>query len=225
MVNPYKTKPTRNQAVKIATASVIIITLILAIQLGITNGLVTTRVDNTFSNSSFNATDEDSFHTVGEKTVCDVLPQYDNYFKYVFRPMVLLFTRLLYPAIVIICNLTIIRYLRKHATQVAPMISINATTPPQNDKRITKLLIIVSLCFTVLNLPTSIYIVLVPYFYNNVSEAVAPDNPAFQVVMDCQLINHSINYFLYILASKTFRKEAVVAFRSLFSIFARNNQN
>ncbi len=109
--------------------------------------------------------------------------------------------------------------------QVVPMITVNATSSAHNDKRITKLLIIVSLCFALLTLPSSLYILLIPYFYQNRSDAVALDNPAFLVVGNCLLVNHSVNYFLYILASKTFRKEAQVAFNSLLTICVRNNQN
>ena len=58
---------------------------------------------------------------------------------------------------------------------------------------------------------------LVPFLYDDYSEAFAPDNPAYHVIMACTLLNHSINYFLYILASKTFRKEAKVVFMSILN--------
>ncbi len=52
LVNTYKPKPTRKQAIKIATASAIVITLVLGTQVGITSGLVSLPVDGTFGNSS-----------------------------------------------------------------------------------------------------------------------------------------------------------------------------
>ncbi len=223
LVNPYKTKPTRKQALIVATASVTIITLVSAIQAGITHGLVSAPVDRDFINSSVNVTVDNNFPMIGnEKTVCGVLPQYEEFSQKVLSVVSMVFIRTLAPVIVIICNLIIIKSLRKHANQVAPL---NATSTINNDKRITKLLIIISLCFAVLTLPSSIYILLAPYFYDDLSNAVATESPAFQVVLDCLLINHSVNYFLYIMAGKTFRKEALAAFKSLFTICTGNNQN
>ncbi len=198
LVNPHKPKPTRKQAITIATASVVIITLITAINFGITTGLVPVPVDRTFRNSSTNVTVDNDFPRTGNNpTVCSILPQYADYPKNLFNVVSTLVIRLLAPAIVIICNLIIIIYLRKHATQVVPMITVNAASSAHNDKRITKLLLVVSLCFTLLTLPSSLYILLIPYFYENRSDAVALDNPAFLVVMTCLLVNHSINYLLY----------------------------
>ena len=224
LTNPYKTKPTQKQALTVATVSVITITLLLAIPTGITHGLTPLSVDQTFSNSPFSdVADNNNFPTtVNEKIVCGVLPQYENFSEKVFFPILVLLTRLLAPLIVIICNLKIIIYLRKHAIQVAPL---NATSNPNNDKRITKLLMTVSLCFVLLITPSGIYVILIPYFYDDITEALDPDNPAYQAVVDCLLINHSINYFLYIIASKTFRKEAKAVFKSRLSIFVRNTQH
>ena len=226
LVNPYKPKPTRKQALTIATASVVILTLILAIHFSITTGLVTVPVDRTFRNSSTNITDDNKVSMTGYKTTaCDILPQYTHYTQNPIRVISVLIMRLHAPAIVLICNLIIILYLRQHAMQVGPMITVNATANPQNDKRITKLLLIVSLCFAILTLPSTMYFLIVSYFNENISDAVALDNPAYFVVMSCLLVNHSINYILYIMGSKTFRKEAQVAFNSLLTICVRNNQN
>ncbi len=86
LVNPYKPKPTRKQAITIATASAFTITLILAIHLGITNGLVTFPVDRTFRNSLDNVTVDKDFRTTGkETTVCTILPQYADYPKNLFH--------------------------------------------------------------------------------------------------------------------------------------------
>ncbi len=227
LVNTYKVKPTRKQALKIATTSVVVITLVLGTQLGITHGLVSLPNDGTSGNSSNYVALENNFPMIGNETIiCDVLPQHKVYSNRLFSLISLVFTRMVAPIIVIICNLIIIKSLRKHATQVAPL---NATSNV-NDKRITKVLIIVSLCFALLVIPSSLYmlyILILRSFYDNVAEAEAvdPQSPLYQVVMDCLLINHSINFLLYIMSSKTFRKEAVEAFKSLFNICVRNNQN
>ncbi len=224
--NPYKPKPTRKQALTIATASVVIITLILAIHVGITRGFVTVLVDRMFSNSSTNITEDNEFHMTRYKTTaCNILPQYTQYTQNPLRVISVLIIRLHAPAIVIICNLIIIIHLRQHAMQVGPMITVNATSNPQNDKRITKLLLIVSLCFAILTLPSSIYFLIVSYSNENISDDVALDNPAYFVIVGCLLVNHSINYILYFMSSKTFRKEAQVAFNFLLTICVRNNQN
>ncbi len=218
LVNPYKPKPTRKQALKIAIASVIIISLVMSVHMSILFGLISQPSDDNVSNSSFyGPADNESLHKIGERTnVCTVLPQYENYSEKVFHPIILITTRILYPIMVLMCNLLIIIYLKKHAAQVAPL---NATSTANNDKRITRLLIIVSLCFAVLILPGGIYMLLIPSLYEDFSEAIDPYNPVFQAVMNCLLLNHSVNYVLYIMASKTFRKEAQVVFNSLFKLF------
>lgn len=212
IVNPYKSKPTRKQALTIATASLIPTTLIISTHVGIIFGLTPLPLDNTVSNT----TKTHTFHAVDSQTVCAVLPQYTSYTERVFLPINLLLWRVIAPVTVIICNLTIGIFLRKHAMQVA---RLNATPTSNNDKRITRLLIIVSHSFVLLILPSGIFFVLVPFLYENAGEALAPDNMAYQAVKICVLINHSINFFLYIMASKTFRKEAQTVFKSLFGIF------
>ncbi len=223
LLNTYKPKPTRKQALKIATTSVVVVTLVLGMQMGMMSGLVSLPVDGTLSNSSnYVNTLDNNFPMIGNETIiCDILP-HKVYSQQLFRLISIVFTRMVAPIIVIICNIIIIKSLRNHAAQVVPR---NATSTVKSDKRITKLLIIVSLCFAVLVLPSSFYILTLGLFYDNVAEAVDPKSPVFQVVRGCLLLNHSINYFLYIVASKTFRKEAMVAFKSLFNIFERNNQN
>ncbi len=225
LVNPYKSKPTQKQAFTTAAASVIIITLVLSTQMGVISGVTTLPLDRTFSNSTFYDPIDNNFSAItNQKTVCKILPQYEDYGQKVLHPILVLHSRLLSPAIVIICNLIIIIYLKKHATQVAPL-NATANATANNDKRITILLIVVSLCFAILILPSGIYMLLIPFLYDDYSEAFAPDNPAYHTILDCTLLNHSINYFLYILASKTFRKEAKVVFKSILNVIVRNNQN
>ncbi len=219
LVNTYKPKPTRKQALKIATISAVVITLVLGTQVGITSGLVSLPVDGTFGNASSYIAHDNNFPVIGNETIfCDVLPRYNVYSNHLLRLIRLIsivFTRIVAPIIVIICNLIIIRSLRKYAMQVAPLDASSTV----NDKRITKLLIIVSLSFALLTLPFSFYILILRFFYgNNLAEGMDPENLVHQVVINCLLINHSINYFLYILSSKTVRKEAMEAFKSLFII-------
>ncbi len=230
LVNPYKPKPTQKQAFIIAAASVIIITLVLSTQMGIISGVTTLPLDKTFSNSTFFDLINNNFSAINnQKTVCTILPQYEDYAQKVLHPILLVHSRLLSPVIVIICNLIIIIYLKKHTTQVAPILNahFNAIPNPmaKNDKRITILLILVSLSFSILILPSGIYMTLVPFMYEDFSEAfaLALDDPVYQVIMDCALLNHSINYFLYLIASKTFRKETKAIFRCILNFIVRIN--
>ncbi len=142
LVNPYKPKPTQKQAFTTAAASVIIISLVTSIQMGIMSGVTTLPLDRPLSNSTFNDPTDNNFSAINdEKTVCTFLPQYEDYGQKVFHPILLLHSRLLSPAIVIICNLIIIINLKKHAMQVAPLnATVNATA--NKDKRITILLIV-----------------------------------------------------------------------------------
>ncbi len=209
LVNPYKPKPKRKHALTIAIVSAIVISLIISTQAGIIFGLSPLPSDEI--DTVNNVTGNPNFYAVDTEIVCAVLPNQSYYEKVIF-PINVLLWRLVPSITVIVCNVTIGIFLRKQATQVAPM---NATHT-MNDKRITRLLIIVSLCFVLLTLPLPLYGALIPILYENIAEGFAPDNVIYQVVKICLLINHSINFLLYIMASKSFRKEAQMVFKSFF---------
>ncbi len=213
VVNPHKAKPKRKHALAIAIVSVIAITLITSTQAGIIFGLSPLSHDeiHTFNNATRNP----NLDAVDTEIVCAVLP-HQSYFEKVFFPINVLLWRVVPSITVIVCNVTIGIFLQKQAMQVAPM---NATHTMNFDKRITRLLIIVSLCYVLLTLPLPIYGALIPVLYENIAKGFAPDNVIYQIVKGCLLINHSINFVLYIMASKTFRKEAQMVFKSFFGGF------
>ncbi len=223
IINPYKPNPTRKQATTIATVSAIIILLACSIQVGTITGLYTPPVGRTLSNmSSFNnadnATHDHILPITGTVKVCAILPQYMGYYRKVFNPIYMGLTKLVSPLLVLLCNAIIILYMRKKNT----VVPLNAVSGVNQDKRITKMLIIVSLSFTMFVLPQGMYLLLAAFFYEHISEAVGQDNPAWQTILCWYLLNHSLNFFQYILSGKKFREESKNAFKSIINMFKRN---
>ncbi len=220
ITNPYKPNPTRKQAATIATVSVFVITLVNSVLIGTISGLTTPSVGTNLDKmSSFNNASKDRIFPpdFGTKTVCTFLPQYEDFYRKVFGLTIFL-TKLVSPLIVLLCNLIIISYLRKKNT----VVPLNSVSGMNQDKRITKMLIIVSLSFSMFVLPQGFYLALGQFFYEHISEAVANDNPAWQTVSCWYLLNHSLNFFQYILSGKKFREESKNAFKSIINIFRRN---
>ncbi len=133
------------------------------------------------------------------RTVCAPLLQHSIYLKTVFIPGDLIIFRMLVPIAVANVN----------------------TNQSNQEKKITRLLVVVSLCYVLFTVPKGIYFLLIPHLYDDVSEAISGRNPVFQVVNNLFLLNHCTNLYLYLLSSKTFREETKLVFKPLCNILSR----
>ena len=119
---------------------------------------------------------------------CTISPRYLNFFQKVYIPFDLIVSCLLAPIIVIVCNLTIIIYVKKKST-VAPLGASSNT--PKHDKRVTRILLLVSILFVICVLPSGIQFTLVPFIYGDIFEAINPENIVFQIFNGLLLVNQT----------------------------------
>ena len=98
---------------------------------------------------------------------------------------------------------------------------MNSTAVSNHDKRVTRLLLLVSLCFIICLLPSGIYFSLIPYLYGDRMQAFAADNLAWQATLGLLIINQSLNFFLYIASGKKFRNEAKIVFQSIYQCLCK----
>ncbi len=220
ITNPHRPNPERRTALMIAIIVTCVSTLVYSIHCGIMYGIV--NVTNDAANSTFQnafiveprenfTTSILSYSVSSDLSVCTVAPRYLNYYQSIFNAVDAVTWGLLAPLIALICNIIIIVYLKK-SSRVAPM---NSTAVSNHDKRVTRLLLLVSLCFIICLLPSGIYFSLIPYLYRERMQAFAADNLAWQATLDLLIINQSLNYFLYIASGKKFRNEAKTVFKSI----------
>ncbi len=182
--------------------------------MGLITGVENMASDKTFNHltnnaSLYNITNNDSRY--GYVRLCTILPEYISYFRTIYLPINLVLWRLISPMMVLICNISIIIYLvRRHS------VPGNASSTHVHDKRVTRVLLLVSGCFVALILPSGVYISLIPFMYReDFSQAFTPDNLAFQMISNCTLINHSVNLLLYICTGSKYRQEAKAALSCL----------
>ncbi len=208
LLNPHKPKPTARGALKIATVCSIVSVLVYSVQLGIMSGLV-------FNPNATNHANENATSKLG--TSCSILPPYKAYLQTVFLPLSLFVQRLLAPCLVVVCNVLIIRVLVTRSPE------LNSNVAHQQDKKGTKMLVVVSLSFVVLILPSGIYFVVVVLTFNDPTKAFGPDRLAYQIIIDFFLLNHSLNFLLYVLSGKKFREETQTVLRSLLTCVRNEN--
>ncbi len=217
LVNTYKPNTERRSAFTISTVVICLTTAVYLMLLWNTHGIATISNDGHSSairgNGSF--FDKALPKATNNRTVCEPLPLFRVYMISVFLPGDLIIFRMFVPITVVICNVIIIVHLKKNST-VAP-VNVN-TTQSNQDKKITRLLVVVSLCYVLFTVPKGIYFLLIPHLYDDVSEAISGRNPAFLVVNNLFLLNHCANLYLYLLSSKTFRDETKLVFKTLWNI-------
>ncbi len=221
-VNPGTSNLKRRRALIISIVVISLTTLVYSSLLGNMFGITKISADS-FNTTGANATLlETPMATNMENEIsCSMLPGHERSMK-IYIPIDVLTWSLVAPITVLISNLIIIIYLKKHST-VAPA-NVD-TSSSQRERKVTKLLIAVSLCYVLFILPKGIYFTLIPHLYDNVSEAISMKNAAFQVINNLNLLNHSTNFFLYLLSNKTFRRETQLVFTPFLAFFTRNQQN
>ncbi len=214
LINPYRPKPSQRGALIINVISSLVLIVLYSVSMGLITGVENMSSDKTFNRltnnaSLFNITNNDNRYDYFR--VCTILPEYISYFRTIYLPIDLVLWRLISPMIVVICNVTIIIFLvRRHS------VPGNASSTHVHDKRVTRVLLLVSGCFVALILPSGVYISLIPFMYKeDFSQAFAPDNLAFQMISNSILINHSVNLILYICTGRKYRQEAKAALSCL----------
>ncbi len=176
----------------------------------------TTDADNNihgtlFLNMSLNTNTEilPISDTIKSRKLCVFLPKHQTYYQIIYIQSDLITWGVLAPLTVLICNLIIIVY-----TTRKPEI-LNTPTQTTQDKRVTRLLLTISLFFLFCILPSTIYSFVGPFVYEDVSSIVDKENPAFRAVTTILLLNHSGNFLLYIMSGSKLREEAKLVFRNL----------
>ena len=221
--NSGKYKPKRRYAFNICITTLIVTILYYSINEGIMFDLVSIPLNNIESptgNTSMYIVDTSQNQTMGNIMICNVLPEYGNVYIYVHAAIDVIFWRFIAPLIVTCCNISIIRFLHKYSR----FVSTNNTISRQiHENKITQMLVIITLCYVLLLVPSGVYFGIAPFIYDDASDYVSLQNPAFLVTQDILLINHSINFFLYILSAKRFRYEASLIFRSILRGCRRNH--
>ncbi len=125
--------------------------------------------------------------------------------------------RFLAPLLVAICNISIIRYLGKSSRFVK--VNTCAMLRQIHENKITRMLIMITLCYALLILPSGIYFAMAPSIYVDFSDIVSRKNPVFLMILDILVLNHCVNYFLYILSAKRFRYESKLIFKTIWRTF------
>ncbi len=217
MLTPYKPNTKRRSAFLISTVVVCLSTLLYLTLLWNTFGIATVSNDTYNTPISRNASlfKVAAPKAIPNRIICTPLPQHKMYLKNVFLPGDLIIWGMLVPIVVTMCNLIIIIFLKKNSA-VAP--ASTSTALSNRDKKVARLLVVVSLCYVLFVVPKGIYFSLIPKLYDNISEAISGRNPAFQVVNNLFLLNHCTNLYLYLLSSKSFREESKLVFTSLWNM-------
>ena len=93
--------------------------------------------------------------------------------------------------------------------------STNSQSNSSNNRRLTVMLLVVSITFCILSTPVVVLQVLE-------RAAPGPNYQTFYSICLClQYINHSTNFFLYVVSGKLFRNEVIALFCGVLNIFKR----
>ncbi len=220
--NSGKLKPRRKTALMICIISVTVTMLYYSLHEGIMFGLVTDTPSDTNMTSNISIYKTYNVGMVGQLQSiarCNLLPEYSNYLLNFHMPVDTFGWRILAPLIVTICNISIIRFLKKYWRFVT--VNKLATSRQIHENKITRMLMVISLCYVTSILPSGVYFVSARFIYDDFSEIVSMENPVFLLIHDILVLNHCINFFLYILSARRFRHESKLIFKSVWKTFVR----
>ena len=151
-----------------------------------------------------------TFTEVRNTTDCGFVSEGFEHFYHFIYPWTDLVITLILPAIVIIASNTAILVRVFNVTS-----AVASTTDESNrrdkNKQLVKIVFLVSASFLVLNTPLPVYSAIRPYIYelSNGAYDFANETDAnlFAVFTSLFLLNHGINFLLYVLSGKRFRNE------------------
>ncbi len=197
ILNPYRTPPSPKRALLVVCALILVMVIGYGIVTSLVMGIIHVEMPYlSSSNRSFPvANGSASFRYCYIKEIPNIFFYLDATL-YLIIPMIL----------IIIANICIITTLIVRAKNS----SIHQyVTKVNGDRKITRMLIFVTVYFVLTASPNALYgVFLWPYFYENVQEAFAYDNVIFNLLQSLYATNMCSNFFIIVASGKIFRKEA-----------------
>ena len=217
MVFPYKPNPSPMSALVISSVIAGVVTLIYSANSAVIFGLsvIPSTPSHNQSNVFFDQNNATTLWAAKSSAECAPLPEYLDYFMNVFVPVDSVVTCFLVPIVVLVSNIVIVIYLNKNSS-VAPVNVGNAPPIQNQSKKVTRMLMLVSMVFIICVLPIGFQFTLFQHLLNDVFDMIDPNNVVFQVLNTLVLFNYACNWFLYLISGKKFRKEAKLVFKSVF---------
>ena len=107
------------------------------------------------------------------------------------------------------CNILLVKELAKRKNPLgATTFDSRQSSKQRNEKSLTRMLIVISLYFTTISLPTCIYLNVESYIFSDKSaQDIATRRLAWAIVSLIMYSNNTINFILYCVSGSLFRKE------------------
>ncbi len=208
ILNPYKIPPSPRRALLVVCIVTLIITLVYSIFVNLVIGVIHVEVP------LFTGADNSSLMTNESESIgfmyCGMYENNINIYLYIDTTIFVIIPAIL----IIIANTCIITALVRRARNS----SIHRDSSKMNDdKRITRMLIFVSIYFVLTASPNVLYgVFLWPYFYDNFHDAFAYDNVTWILLQSLYITNVSSNFFIYVASGQIFRNAAKEFLGELF---------
>ncbi len=191
ITNPYRVPPGQKRA----AISVLIVAGIILIG------------DTSFVFNTYGVVTFDAFNL----KICTVLEKYQNIATYF-----LLMDVVIYGGIPIILTVSanfciIVSLNKRHRNGELNRVHKNS----QKDVNITIMLCVNSLIFVITTTPLIVYFLAWDYFYTSYEEALAFDSIGLTIINCLVMMNHSCNFFAYVLTGEIFREKAALFFRGI----------
>ena len=149
--------------------------------------------------------------TFENKTECGFTNTRFETFYLFFFPWIDLTIGLILPAIVIVASNSAILVRVFKSTAALTCTTTTGTNRRDKNKQLLRMTLLVSIVFLILYLPRLLYIVSRPYIYELSDTAFAfaneTDANLSAVLANLAMLNHGINFMLYIFSGKRFRNE------------------
>ena len=140
--------------------------------------------------------------------LCQVLPQYREFFSKVFSWIDFTSVFLVPMALLIITNTLIVKRLFGSEN------TLGGTSQNSRAITMTRISVSISVCFFVFGLPIVVYLIVEPYVLDHASDhVVAEVKVAFMIARLVYMCNNSINFILYCVTGRRFRQELRTIFR------------
>ncbi len=206
ILNPYKIPSTPREALLVVCLATLVVILAYSIIVYLAIGVIHVEVPLfTGANNSLLANGSMSL----KFKYCSMYESNANLYLYIDATIYLLIPATL----IIIANICIITTLIRRAKNS----NIHRDTSKVNDDvRITRMLIFVSLYFVLTVSPNVLYAVFLwPYFYDSAKDAFAYDNVTWILLQSLYITSMSANFFIYVASGQIFRKAAKEFFSKL----------
>ena len=213
--NPYKTPTSQRGALMVVGILILVVSLLYGISTSLAMGIIHIEMP------LFLGTNNSALVTNESVTFkfCGLYKNIGTIYLYVDTCIFLLIPAIL----IIVANICIITALIRRAKNT----SIQRDESKANDdKKITRMLIFVSIYFVLTASPSVLYgIFLWPYFHEYVYDAFAYDSVAWNLLEFINATHLCSNFFIYVATGQIFRKEAKAFFSRVLKACKTCNDN